>query len=206
MSNKWSWVFGILTAAAFVFGLVFFAVTQQPTPRDWAVLGIGCVFGVTGAALVATFIFHKDERAKRLAADKSLAEAAAIAEQTRLDALASAEIALVEKRTALLAALPTRAERLDELNDQILQLQVSIASAEAIQSKGRRQAADATRMGFGDMAAENSVAADTWELARARYEQQLSDAQADRNRLAGMTDADFVAEQVHLRGLEIGPS
>ena len=148
MSNKWSWVFGILTVAAFVFGLVFFAVTQELTGRDWAVLGIGTLLGATATALTATFIFHSNGRAKKLAVEASCGQQAAdsesirldkesrmrteserlsaVAEIDRLDKLAFAETALIEKRTALLQALPTRSERLNELEDKVVELRISI--------------------------------------------------------------------------------
>lgn len=222
MSKKWSWVFGILTAAAFVLGVIFFAVTQQLSGRDWAVLGIGGLFGATAAALVATFVFHADARAKKFASDMSIAETYAASETARLDEESrsrlsverraaeaeqvrrdrAAEVALVEERTRLLTALPTRGERLNELKDEIMQLNVNIADANGRYNVGMAQARDVANHGFNDMAYENQAAARTWEIARARFEEKLPELEADRDRLTAMTDEDYLTEQKHLRGLD----
>lgn len=191
MNSKWSWIFGILTAAAFVFGLVFFLVTQQLTNRDWAVLGIGALVGATAAALVATFIFHSEARGRAFEA-----------EQSRLDLIAAADAALVEKRTALIEALPTRRERLDGVEEQVAQLRMSIVKADGNYNAGMAQAVDAANHGFQDMVYENQSAANTWKIAKTRFEGQLRDATADRDRLAGMTDEAYLAEQKSLRGLD----
>ncbi|WP_285039881.1 hypothetical protein [Plantibacter sp. lyk4-40-MEA-4] len=195
-------MFGILTAAAFVFALVFFAATQQITGRDWVVLGIGALFGATAASLIATFIFHADTRATMLSTEASIAQFAADAETARQDKVAAAETALIEKRTALITALPTRRERLSELDDQIAQVRISIIDADGRYKAGVFQAADAAQYGFGDIAHENQSAARGWEVAKTRFEGQLADAEADRGRLGAMTDAEYLNEQKRLRGLE----
>lgn len=224
MSNKWSWVFGILTVAAFVFGLVFFAVTQELTGRDWAVLGIGTLLGATATALTATFIFHSNGRAKKLAVEASCGQQAAdsesirldkesrmrteserlsaVAEIDRLDKLAFAETALIEKRTALLQALPTRSERLNELEDKVVELRISIKDADGHFKAGMAQALDAANHGFRDMAFENESAADTWKIAKARFEQQLKEAEAGLERLRMVSDEEYLDEQKRLRGLD----
>lgn len=224
MSNKWSWVFGILTAAAFVFGLAFFAVTQELTGRDWAVLGIGTLLGATATALTATFIFHSTGRSKRLAVVASHVQLAAeseeirldkesrerieserlsaAAEVDRLDKLASAEIALIEKRTALLEALPTRSERLSELEDRVVELRISIRDADGHFKVGMAQALDAANNGFRDMALENESAAETWKIAKSGFEAQLKTAEADLEQLKTLSDEEYLDEQKHLRGLD----
>lgn len=224
MSNKWSWVFGILTAAAFVFGLAFFAVTQELTGRDWAVLGIGTLLGATATALTATFIFHSTGRSKRLAVVASRVQLAAeseeirldkesrerieserlsaAAEVDRLDKLASAEIALIEKRTALLEALPTRSERLSELEDRVVELRISTRDADGHFKVGMAQALDAANNGFRDMALENESAAETWKIAKAGFEAQLKTAEADLEQLKTLSDEEYLDEQKHLRGLD----
>lgn len=224
MSNKWTWVFGILTAAAFVFGLAFFAVTQELTGRDWAVLGIGTLLGATATALTATFIFHSNGRAKKLAVAASHGQQAAdsesirldkesrerieserlsaVAEIDRLDKLSFAEIALTEKRTALLEALPTRSERLNELEDRVVELRISIRDADGHSKAGMAQALDAANNGFRDMAFENESAAETWKIAKARFETQLKAAEADLEQLKTVSDEEYLDEQKHLRGLD----
>lgn len=223
VSNKWSWIFGILTAAAFVLAGVFFVVTQQLTGRDWAVLTIGALVGATVAALVATFLFHADSRARRLASDIALAAAAASSEQARLDQetssrlelervaveadqercarQAAAELALAERRTALLSALPTRKERLDELQDEVMQLRIEIATAKGSHQAGMAQAKDAARYGFNDMAYENLAAAKTWDIARERLEEKIVDRERERDRLSSLSDKDYLEEQRESRGL-----
>lgn len=62
MSSRWSWVFGIVTAAGFVLAVIFFIATQQITGRDWVVLAIGLVLGAMSSALVSTFIYHRFQR------------------------------------------------------------------------------------------------------------------------------------------------
>lgn len=224
MSNLWTWVFAILTAAAFVFGLVFFAATQEVTGRDSAVLGIGALLGATATALIATFIFHSSGRAKKLAAETSRAQQAADseskrlddesrarieaerlsaeAEADRLDKLAAAETALIEKRTALLEALPTRSERLDELEDKVVELRISIEDANGHFKAGVSQALDAANHGFQDMAFENQSAADTWKLAKERFEGQLKTAEAEIERVKMVSNEEYLEEQKHLRGLD----
>ncbi|MGZ0712318.1 hypothetical protein ACWPKO_28675 (plasmid) [Coraliomargarita sp. W4R53] len=46
-------------------------MTQQLAGRAWAVLVIGFLVGATAAALVATYAFHADSRARKLAADRA---------------------------------------------------------------------------------------------------------------------------------------
>lgn len=180
MSKKWTWAFAILTAASFAFGLVFFVVTQEVNGRDWAVLGIGALLGATATALIATFIFHSGGRAKKLAADT----------------------ALTEKRTALLEALPTRGERLNELEDNVAELRIRIEDANGRIKVGEAQALDAVDHGFRDMAFENQSAADTWKLAKERFEEQLRAAEADIESLKMISDEEYLEEQKRLRGLD----
>lgn len=224
MSNKWSWAFGILTTAAFVFGIVFFAVTQELTVRDWVVLGIGTLLGATTAALSATFIFHSNERAMKLDAEKSLGKQAAasesirldnesrariesermsaVAEKDRLDKIAFAEKALTEKRTALLEMLPTRSERLIELEDKVVELRINIEDADGHFKAGMAQAVDSANHGFRDIAFESESAANTWKIARARFETQLKEAEANLERLKMLSDEEYLDEQKRLRGLD----
>ncbi|MGP5381410.1 hypothetical protein ACTXL8_04365 [Glutamicibacter arilaitensis] len=224
MSNKWSWVFGILTAAAFVFGIAFFAVTQELTGRDWVVLGIGTLLGATAAALAATFIFHSNGRAMKLAAEKSRGQHAAasesirldnesrarieserlsaVAEKDRLDKIAFAETALLEKRTALLEMLPTRSERLMELEDKVVELRIKIEDADGHFKAGVAQAADSAKHGFRDMAIESKSAATTWKIAKVRFETQLKETEADLERLKMVSDEEYLGEQKRLRGLD----
>ncbi|WP_146362084.1 hypothetical protein [Arthrobacter yangruifuii] len=224
MSNKWTWAFAILTAASFAFGLVFFVATQEVTGRDWVVLGIGALLGATATALMGTFIFHSSGRAKKFAADTSRAQQAAdseskgldeesrarieserlsaVAENDRLDKLAVAETALIEKRTALLEALPTRSERLNELEDNVAELRIRIEDANGHFKAGEAQALDAANHGFRDMAFENQSAADTWKLAKERFEAQLRAAEADIESLKIVSDEEYLEEQKRLRGLD----
>lgn len=180
MSNKWTWLFSILTAASFAFGIVFFVATQEVNGRDWAALGIGALLGATAAALVGTFIFHSSGRAKKLAA----------------------ETALTEKRTALLEALPTRSERLNELEDNVAELRIRIEDANGRFKAGEAHALDAANHGFRDMAFENQSAAETWKLAKERFEAQLRAAEADIESLKMVSDEDYLEEQKRLRGLD----
>ena len=224
MSSKWTWVFAILTAASFAFGFVFIAPTQEVTGRDWVVLGIGALLGATATSLIATFIFHSSGRAKQLAADTSRAQQAAdseskrldeesrsrieservsaVAENDRLDKLAAAETALIEKRTALLEALPTRSERLDELEDKVVGLRISIEDANGNFKAGLAQALDAADHGFRDMAFQNQSAADTWKLAKERFEAQLRAAEVDLESVKMVSDEEYLEKQKHLRGLD----
>jgi|GEM_PF-5421679 len=224
MSSKWTWAFAILTAASFVFGFVFFVVTQDVTGRDWVGLGIGALLGATATALIATFIFHSSGRAKKFAADTSRAQQAAdseskrldeesrsrieserlnaVAENDRLDKLAAAETALIEKRTALLEALPTRSERLDELEDKVFGLRISIEDANGRFKAGMAQALDAADHGFRDMAFQNQSAADTWKLEKERFEAQLRAAEADLESVKKVSDEEYLEEQKRLRGLD----
>ncbi|WP_425860420.1 hypothetical protein [Arthrobacter sp. TWP1-1] len=224
MSNKWSWIFGILTAAAFIFGLVFFAVTQELTGRDWAVLGIGVLLGATATALIATFIFHSNGRAKKLGVETSRRQLAADSESTRLDKesearlelerlsadaekdrldkIAIAKMAFIQQRTALLDALPTRSERLDELEDKAVELRISIKEADGSFKTGMAQALEASNHGFQDMALESQSDADIWKIRKAHFETQLEAAEADVERLKKNTDEEYLDEQKRLRGLD----
>lgn len=220
----WSWVFGILTAAAAALGVIFFAATQQISGRDWIVLGIGGLIGATVAAMVATFVFHADARKNRLASTTAAMEAStnadikrleeesharikseretAAAEQSRLDRAALAETALIEKRTALLEALPTRAERLADLSEEITHSQINIIEAEGNYKSGMISARDAAAHRFLDIAHEREAAANTWKVAKVGLEEKKSKLEAERERLASLTDEQFLAEQRHLRGLD----
>lgn len=59
MSAKWTWVFGIATAAALILGVLFFFVTTPPNGHDSWMLAIGAVIGGMLAAFIATFIWHR---------------------------------------------------------------------------------------------------------------------------------------------------
>jgi hypothetical protein len=224
VSNKWTWIFGILTASAFVLAIVFFVASQDVTERDWTVFGIGALLGATASALVAVFIFHSSGRARKLAADTSSGQRAAdselkrldeeskarieservsaVAESDRLDKLAAAETALIEKRIGLLEALTTRRERLDELEDKVFGLRISIEEADGHFKSGAAQALDAANHGFQDMAFENQAAAGTWKLEKERLEAQLRTAEADLERVKMLSDEEYLEEQKHLRGLD----
>lgn len=180
MSNKWTWVFAILTAASFALALVFFVATQEVTGRDWVVLGIGALLGATAAALIGTFIFHSSGRAKKLAADT----------------------ALTEKRTALLQALPTRGERLNKLEDNVAELRMRIEEADGHFKAGEAQALDAAKHGFSDMVFERQSNAATWKLEKERSETQLRAAEVEIEGLRMVSDDEFLEEQKRLRGLD----
>ena len=180
MSNKWTWVFAILTAASFALALVFFVATQEVTGRDWVVLGIGALLGATAAALIGTFIFHSSGRAKKLAADT----------------------ALTEKRTALLQALPTRGERLNKLEDNVAELRMRIEEADGHFKAGEAQALDAAKHGFSDMVFERQSNAATWKLEKEHSETQLRAAEAEIEGLKMVSDDEFLEEQKRLRGLD----
>jgi len=202
VSNKWSWTFGILTAAAFAFAVIFFAVSQQPTGRDWAVLMIGALVGATAAALVATFVFHSDLRSRKLETAESVAQASAKADQERYARQAAAELALTERRTSLLASLSTRNERLSEIEDEIMKLRIEVTTADGNYKVGMTQAKDAANRGFNDIAQENLANAKSWEIAKARFAQKLRTLEQERDRLSAISDEEYLAEQKHLRGLD----
>ena len=180
MSNKWTWVFAILTAASCAFGLVFFVATQEVTGRDWVVLGIGALLGATVAALIAASIFHSSGRAKELAADA----------------------ALTEKRIALLQALPTRGERLNTLEDNVAELRMRIEEADGNFKAEEAQARDAAEHGFSDMVFQLRSNAATWKLEKERSETQLRAAEAEIESLKLVGDDEFLEEEKRLRGLD----
>lgn len=223
VSNKWAWVFGILTAATFVLAAVFFAATQQLTGRDWVVLVIGALAGATVTSLIATFVFHANSHTQALAAAKvasrELAEAeisrldaesrarveaeerAAAAEDTRREKVAAAQSAHWEKQTALLTSLPTRRESLTEMKDEIAQLRINSADADGRYKAGMSSARDAAAHGYNDIAYQSQATAKTWEIAKLRFDEKLLEREADHSRLATMTDEEYLDEQKNLRGL-----
>lgn len=62
MSSKWSWIFGILTASAYVLTFLIWMPSQQVTGRDLSAAAIGAALGGTTAALISAFIFHVHPR------------------------------------------------------------------------------------------------------------------------------------------------
>lgn len=213
MGNKWSWVFGILTTAAFVIGIVFFAVTQTLTARDWAALVIGALIGGTIAGLVSTFIFHSSRRAAIIAAE---ARVAADAEWLIHDARVrqadfEAEAAGVDadfdareraERLKLIRALPIRPERLRELEDEVVQIRMEIETAKGNRAECISDARFAAQHHMDGQAQQGLANARTWELEAEKLTKRLPEVEAERERIAGMTDEDYLEEQVHLRGLE----
>ncbi len=206
MSSRWSWVFGILTAAATALGVLFFAATQQVTGRDWIVLGIGGLIGTTCAALVGTFLFHSARRAERTTAiaatEAKIEEVAAAKEQERRDRVAAAEVAVLEKRAALLQLLPSRIERISQLRDEITEIQIDIVSADGSYRSGMLSARDAKSYGYFDIAQEQESAADTWRIAKSGLEEKLSGLELERDRLSTMTDEAYLTELKRQRGLD----
>lgn len=225
MGSKWSWIFGILTAAAFAFGIVFFAVTQQISDRDWVVLGIGALLGSTLSALVAAHLFFLDARQSRATAEAHAASQVAEAEAARLVAQSEAEVlatatraaaeakaiategraraALLARRKELLVALPTRLERLSALYEEIARNRMDTVTADGnaqAQAVSAREAAGHRMM---DFAIQQQASAETWRIAKADLERTLLAMQDEQNRLEAMTDEDYVAEQKRLRGLDL---
>lgn len=202
MSGKWTWVFGILTAGAFLLGIVFFVATQQLLGRDWVVLGIGALIGTTATALLATFVFHSDDRAKRQAANEVAVQTKASADIARLDKLAGAEAELLQKKTSLIAALPTRTARLTEIHEEIAQTNMNIVVAHGNAESGKLSARSSASYNFNDIAHEQLAAAKTWEIAELEAKRQLPALEAERDRIGALTDEEYLAEQKHLRGLD----
>lgn len=235
MGSKWTWIFAILGLAAFVLGIVFFVVTQTITGRDWATLGIGAVIGGTIAGLIATFVFHADERSTRRAATveagkvtaaaleaekkakadadrenaRKLSDAEADAirqkaagEAEALKITATAEASLIAKKAELLSALPTRTERLRELHQEIAITEQNRNEAKGNADAARLQAADAARHNMLDFARQNEENANNWTINVREMDRRLPELTAERDRIQGMTDEEYLQELVHARGLD----
>ncbi len=120
----------------------------------------------------------------------------------RLDKVAIAMADQVRKKTSLIESLPTRSERLQEIRDETTQLEIEIANADGNYKSGMVSARDSARYGFQDMAHQNEAAAKTWQIAKTGFEEKLPELEAERARLAAITDEDYLVEQKHLRGLD----
>lgn len=90
MNRAWTPVTVILTVVTVVLAVIFFVATQKEvTGRDWIVLSLGIAFGAALTSVAATLTFHSDRRRNAL----------------------RAETAYMDRKRELLAALPTRGER-----------------------------------------------------------------------------------------------
>lgn len=235
MGSKWTWVFAILSVSAFAFGIVFFVVTQTITGRDWSTLGIGALVGGTITGLIATFVFHADERSTRRAATieagkvtaagevaekKAQAEAErenarklsdaeadairqkAAGEAEALKITATAEAALLSKKAEVLSALPTRTERLRELHQEIALTEQNRNEAKGNADASQLQAADAARHNMLDLARQSEEIAKNWMINVREMERRLPELTAERDRIQGITDEEFLQELKHARGLD----
>lgn len=180
MSAKWSWIFGIATAASFIFAIIFFAATQAITARDVGALCIGLVFGATLSAFVATFVFHSEVRARRIGQEK----------------------AVLARKLKMIDALPTRREELSRLAALIASLDEQAARKDGLKRAMSVKAVESAEQGFAADAAseEGESNAALHAAVGLRAERQV--AIAEQARLKEMSDDAFLTELKRLRGLE----
>jgi len=182
MGSKWTWAFAILSVSAFAFGIVFFVVTQTISGRDWATLGVGALIGGTVAGLIATFIFHADDRAVRRTAMIEAAKIAAAGEVAEKKALAEAERELARKRSdAEIEGIRAR----------------SVAESDAIRQRATGEA-EAAKITASAEAALVSKRAELWAALPTRTERleeihkQIALAEQNRNQARGNADASSI--------------
>ncbi|CAI7642511.1 unnamed protein product [Penicillium discolor] len=177
---------------ALALSVVFFAASQSITGRDWIVLSIGALVGGAASAFVATFVFHSDRRRRSNAA--AVREASAIAELARRHS---------QKRTELLALIPTREMRLEELHEEILQLRIEVSNSQGYEAVGHAKARDAAQHGFVDIALENQTNAQSWKLHAEARSAALVRKEQEVTRLQSLTDEDWSREQAERRLLDV---
>lgn len=192
MSPKWSWLTGIATLLALALSVVFFVATQSITQRDWIVIIIGILVGGAATAFVATFIFHSDSRKEKQTAEANVASSMA-------DTMLQRE----QKITTTMGLIPSRQTRLEELQEEILELKIAVSNSQGNAAVGMAQARDATNHGYIDMALENKTAAQSWILNSEARTAELSRRENELGRVEALSDAEWKAEQVQLRF--IGP-
>ena len=193
MGPKWSWVTGIATLLGLGLSVVFFVSTQAVSNRDWIVLFIGILIGAAAAAFVGTFVFHSNARAakKTAAADQAQAEVEALKQQA-------------QKKSDMIALIPTKRDRLEELYAQKLQLEIDVSNSEGYAAIGMTQARDAARHGFTDMALENQTNAKSWKLARESQAAEVKRCEDEISRVDLLTAEQWKAEQVRQRLIDAG--
>jgi mannitol-specific phosphotransferase system IIBC component len=192
MSPKWSWLTGIATLLALALSVVFFVATQSITQRDWIVIIIGILVGGAATAFVATFIFHSESRKEKQTAEANVASSMA-------DTMLQQE----QKITTTMGLIPSRQTRLEELQEEILELKIAVFNSQGNAAVGMAQARDATNHGYIDMALENKTAAQSWILNSEARTAELSRRENELGRVEALSDAEWKAEQVQLRF--IGP-
>jgi hypothetical protein len=179
VSAKWTWIFGIATGASFILALVFFVATQGMTGRDTFAAGIGLIFGATLAAFVSTFVFHGENRTRRIAE----------------------EVALAAKKLDLLQALPTRSEEISALITRVAELDSQAATQDGEKNSKLEAARESAGSGYPAEAEREKGEANAALHRAVGLRASRSEAKAELDRVRALTDDEFLAEQRHLRGL-----
>lgn len=180
VNARWTWLFGIATGASFVFALIFFAATQNLTGRDVFAVTIGLVFGATLAAFISTFVFHRESRSR------------SIGEQN----------ALAAKRLELVSALTTRSEEIARLAALVTELDAQAAIEDGERNSFAAAAKESTRHGFAADAAREAGQANAALHRAVGLRERRAQANAELDRLRGISDEEYLSQLKHLRGLD----
>lgn len=180
MSAKWTWFFGLVGIAGLVLTIYLYFAAQTVTARDWFVFGLGLIVGAMVAAFSASFIFHSRRSESSRDHDK----------------------ATTTTKAQAISLMPTRAERLREIQAEIAQVRIDIAKAQGTVKSLQYSAEEAASHGFRDIAQDHLTNGQTWIIQSEHLAQVFADLLEQMKSLEEQSDEEYLAEQKHLRGLD----
>lgn len=188
MNSKWSWIVGIATFASLALAIAFFVATQTISGRDVLVLAIGMIIGASIAAFIATFIFHSDTR-KQVNAERAEAALA----DTRL------KVERENKLVELMGLIPTRADRLNDLRQDLAQLDLDMRQASGNALSSSIDARRTAQYDWGSMSNDYASQSEQWMAVRAHKESEISRVGTEIAELEAMSDEEWKQHQVRKR-------
>jgi len=180
MEKIFIWVSAVVGVAGLIFGVIFFAATQQPSGRDWIALMLGFTVGAAVAVVVAASLFYRDARTRRLANDRLVAE----------------------QKASAISALPARDARVRELREQIRIARVNLEVAIGKKESTYVSAQESLSYSMRDVAHEQLAASKAWGHRVTEMNEELPDLERELSRIQALSDEEFLTEMKHLRGLD----
>ena len=180
MEKIFIWISAVVGVAGLIFGVIFFAATQQPNGRDWIALVLGFTVGAAVAVVVAAALFYRDDRARRLANDRLISE----------------------QKASAVAALPVRDVRVRELREQVRIARVNREVAIGNKESTYVSAQESLGYDMRDLAHEQLAASKSWGHRVTEMNEEIPDLERELSRIQALSDEEFLTEMKHLRGLD----
>jgi hypothetical protein len=180
----------IIAIAGFAAAIVYFAATQELTPRDFIVLSLGAIIGATLASFAATIMWssRKNQTIEVERNEESRVRSEAIRNESN-------------RRLELLRALPTRREHIRQLRNEMGELKRQDVLGKGHAASQSESAREAAGYGMVQQAYEHEAAANSWHLRIGEIAESLADLESEYEEVLGMSDADYVEKQKFLRDL-----